>query len=158
MICNKLKECFNSKNKCSFIQLSSSRFISAIEHKKTYRLINNDSALIGKLHIDGGCIKTDDIKKCDYIFEFSNSNGSFIGIFVELKGSDFFRAISQINETLNCYSSSFNKCFARIVCSSGTKFTTADPKFIALKKRIIKLKGNFRWFTNIGEDIISSIK
>lgn len=158
MICNKLKECFGERNDCRFINLSSNKIISCIERKKTYRLINSDDTLVGKLRIDDGCINTDSIKKCDYIFEFNDCNDSFIGIFIELKGSDFLRAVSQIIETLNCYSSLFNKCFARIVCSSGTRYITTDPKCIALKKRIIELKGDFRWFSNIGEDNISSMK
>ena len=158
MICSRIVDCYNNQNRCNNIEISCKSQIVSLENNKRYCLVNSDKSLVGKAHIDCGCIVDNNAKKCDYLLEFSNSRNQMIGVFVELKGSDFSRALSQIDATLDYYSAKFNKCFARIVCSSGARFLTADSKCIALKKRILKLGGTLVWFRNNGEEDILLFK
>lgn len=154
MICDKITKCFIEASKCKNIEISRNSKIVVTENKSRYCLDNSSYYLVGKTHIDSGCINESNLKKCDYLFQFKNSKDEMIGIFIELKGTNFYRAIEQIDSTLKQYSSNFKKCYGRIVCSTGTRFKTTDPKYIALKIKLIDLKGNLKFYTNSAEEKI----
>jgi len=87
----------------------------AKEGNVSYRLKNPDERLICKVKIDG-CYITDG-ERCDYlIIDCDELDARF----VELKGSDFFKAIDQINATIEQMSGEIQRCekvSARIVLS-----------------------------------------
>lgn len=81
------------------VEFSDERSMPSVSEKgKTFTLDNRES------RIGVRCIKVDDCvfmsidgKKCDYIFEVSNRSRVY---FIELKGSDIVKAISQLLETI----------------------------------------------------------
>jgi len=72
--------------------------IRCSENKSEYLYVNKSEHHVAKIKVDGALISATDTKKCDYLL--INWNGG-VAFFVELKGSDFNQAISQINATLD---------------------------------------------------------
>jgi len=68
------------------------------ENKSEYRYINNAKQRVAKIKVDGGLVPSKhNTIKCDYLVINWDSATSF---FIELKGSDVRKAISQIIATL----------------------------------------------------------
>jgi hypothetical protein len=70
------------------------KVFAAKEEGKVYTLYNNSKLKIAKIQIDG-CIFKEYTEKCDWLFLIEEHNA----IFVELKGSDIEKGISQLLST-----------------------------------------------------------
>jgi len=70
---------------------------SVTEKGKTFQLDNKNRVEIACVKIDDCVFRQEDGIKCDYLFEVESKNKLF---YIELKGSDILKAISQIHETL----------------------------------------------------------
>ncbi len=70
---------------------------SVTEKGKTFQLDNKSRLEVGCIRIDDCVFKGRDGIKCDFLFEVESKRKLF---YVELKGSDILKAISQIYETL----------------------------------------------------------
>jgi hypothetical protein len=92
--------------------------------------------------IDGCMIKNG--KRCDFLVIYPENSSVY---FVELKGSDLFQAVDQINQSLNILLPYLNntKINARIVL---TKVSVPDIRnsstLLKFEKRVKLLNGNFK--------------
>jgi len=70
------------------------------ENRIQYKLMNSQKHEIAKIKVDGGVftVVTNEYKKCDYLVVDCEE---LFGILVELKGSNFQKAIHQIDSTLD---------------------------------------------------------
>lgn len=68
------------------------------EKQSTYCYINQSRHRVAKIDVDGGLVKDKKVEQCDYLLINWDSHHSF---FIELKGSDVRKAISQIIATLD---------------------------------------------------------
>lgn len=159
MKCERLKECCDAhlrddspftcdySSKC--IAFNDNRpEITCIEKKKAYSLQNTCRSRAVLYHMDGGVISDLTLKKCDYLISIAKTRG-IIAILVELKGTDIWHAIEQINATLDAYKDFFVNCkcvYGRIVPAQGPKIM-ADPKVMRLIKRLNKLNGNLKIYS-----------
>lgn len=89
------------------------------ENRSTYRYDNNSQKHVAKIKVDGGLISDPNKKKCDWLLINWDDGISF---FIELKGSDLFKAVSQITSTINAIWNDINdlsvhRANARIVLS-----------------------------------------
>lgn len=132
--CGHLSDCVNSHDSRSIIK--------CIENRKQYSLINDLKLNIINFHLDGAVIKSSTQKKCDYIVLPTNANNNVV-ILVELKGSCYNTAISQIYETIRLYDKNFvgNKIYARIICG-GVPNIQNTPCVLQLKRELLKSGGN----------------
>ncbi|MDR1140956.1 MAG: hypothetical protein LBL62_04630 [Planctomycetaceae bacterium] len=73
------------------------RTIVCCEKHSEYRYNNNSQKRVAKIQVDGGLI-TGQQEKCDWLLINWDDRLSF---FIELKGSDLMKAISQIKSSLN---------------------------------------------------------
>jgi hypothetical protein len=83
--------------------------------------------------VDGCLISNAPIERCDYYFQLSNE---YI-YYVELKGSDIKKAISQIISTIVTIveKKSINNKIGMVVCSKVPRASTAYQKAILSKKK-----------------------
>lgn len=92
------------------------------DNRSSFALINKNKIEVEKIQIDG-CLITGEAERCDWLLVAKCSEGE-IAYFVELKGSDLDKAISQLGNTLkatqNRYKSAQRKCYA---------VTTRVPKY-----------------------------
>ena len=107
------------------------------ENKSTYRYVNNARQCVAKIRVDGGLIRNTGTKKCDWLVINWDLAHSF---FIELKGSDIRKAISQINVTLDLLWSDVKKtgidvAHARIVLSK-----TPRPNLMPNEKRKLEIR------------------
>lgn len=82
------------------------------ENKSRFEVINKNKIEVKKVEVDG-CLINDHREKCDWIISIASLNKAF---FIELKGCDIDKAISQLKSTLNHtkgeYESFERQCFA----------------------------------------------
>jgi hypothetical protein len=106
---------------------------------KTNYLINNSSKKSINKYIVDDCVLSAlrEEEKCDYLFLVENSNKSKDGYFVELKGAEVSKAISQILNSIKHLGKNINgSMFGRIVCSKFHKApnTFSSNNYIKLRK------------------------
>ena len=70
---------------------------SVSEKGKTFQLENKNKVEVACVRIDDCVFKQEDGIKCDFLFEIEAKKKLY---YVELKGSDILKAISQIHETM----------------------------------------------------------
>jgi hypothetical protein len=122
---------------------SEERVFPLKEKRSQFRLDNPDLKTVCITEIDG-CYITDGIR-CDYLVVDCSRPAAY---FVELKGSDFFHAIDQIDATINCLQADLNgfSIFARIVV---TKIRVPDigndPKVLKLQKKLRQRCGDLKY-------------
>lgn len=119
------------------------RKILVLREKKCQYVFYNDNQFdICQVDIDGCMIKNG--KRCDFLVIYPENSSVY---FVELKGSDLFQAVDQINQSLNILLPYLNntKINARIVL---TKVSVPDIRnsstLLKFEKRVKLLNGNFK--------------
>ena len=83
-------------SKCMTIESSSK--IVVRENRSSFELINDRKYKVEKIQVDG-CLITGDKERCDWLLVVKSAEAT--AHFVELKGSDLKKAISQLGATLN---------------------------------------------------------
>ncbi len=82
------------------------------ENKSKFEVLNKNRISINKVEVDG-CLISDHREKCDWIISIDSLNRA---LFIELKGCDIDKAISQLKSTLNHtrtkYQDYKKECFA----------------------------------------------
>lgn len=161
MICNETSSCFfkllessaevrcQNKNKC--LDFCDARSVATCkENRRVYHLVNTKDRRykILSVHIDGGVIIVDkqtppNVSKCDYLY-LVDTGEKPIAILIELKGTEFLKAVEQIKNTLNLFKESFNKCekvYGRIVFAGGTPNIQNIPAVMSLTRDLKRHKG-----------------
>lgn len=91
------------------------------ENKSRFEVENKSRSEAKKVKVDG-CLIGGDVEKCDWIISFDSPVKR--AMFIELKGCNFEKALSQLKSTLNitreAYSDYARECFV---------VTTRIPKF-----------------------------
>lgn len=72
--------------------------ITVRENKSKFEVYNRSKKNIRKVQVDG-CLISDDKEKCDWIIEVDSDKK--MALFVELKGCNLDKAISQLSSTLH---------------------------------------------------------
>ncbi|UTW46903.1 hypothetical protein [Bacterioplanoides sp. SCSIO 12839] len=67
------------------------------ENRSRFEVLNNRRDRLRKVQVDG-CLINDHREKCDWIIEINNQSNR--ALFIELKGCDVDKAISQLKSTL----------------------------------------------------------
>lgn len=82
------------------------------ENRSKFEVVNKDRLSVNKVEVDG-CLIGDHLEKCDWIISIDSLNRAF---FIELKGCDIDKAISQLKSTLihtrSKYQNYDRECFA----------------------------------------------
>ena len=127
------------KEKC--IVLSKQSNFSVYGTKTNYQLVNKNQLEVSKFIVDDCLLKEKkEDEKCDYLFLIKNDKVTD-GYFVELKGSDVLKAISQLQNSIGILGREIN----------GTMYGRIVPTKVALpnlnsnnyyKKLKLKLNGN----------------
>lgn len=134
MCCDKF-----SNNQCAIF--SEEKILVVQENRCEYRVHNLNKKQLCKVTIDG-CYITEGIK-CDYLVINCNDNNAY---FVELKGSDIFHGIEQLEATISRMRANIANCqiYSRIVLTKvSVPNIENNPKILRHKKMIKKLGGNF---------------
>ena len=83
------------------------------ENRSSFELVNEERHTIEKVKVDG-CLITGDHERCDWLL-VAKCNPD-VAYFIELKGCDLKKAISQLGATLKAtkdrYNSTNRKCYA----------------------------------------------
>lgn len=101
------------ENKCSFIVKAPKKWV------------------LEKIKIDGGLINNNLTERCDYAVKAYSGNNLDTYIFIELKGTDLRKAISQLETTINTlkdHYSGYKHRYARAVCSRIIPFVTSESQ------------------------------
>ena len=118
MICDHFltENCHSSCSGCSGCLISSDNRQTVVcqENGQSYKLLNPNHSIIYKYHLDGGAIKNDCRKKCDYLIYI---NVKKIIILVELKGVHISSAVQQLLGTIDILNNKIKtfKVYGRIV-------------------------------------------
>ncbi|MDR2754951.1 MAG: hypothetical protein LBC20_04530 [Planctomycetaceae bacterium] len=126
------------------------------ENRSTYKYYNKSQHCVAKIKVDGGLISDLTIKKCDWLLVNWNNCNSY---FIELKGSDFKKAITQIKATLevllpSLYNLKVTVVNVRIVTTKTYPDFKQDRNYIQLKKQVEKNGGTFRNHNSLLEDTV----
>jgi hypothetical protein len=108
----------------------------------TYRYENNSTNHLSKYRVDGGLIAKDEAK-CDYLLLNCDQKKSF---FIELKGSDLIRAVEQIDKSIDLLQAHIPDfaVYARIVLTRTNTIDLTHLKYLKLKKKVERLKGDLK--------------
>lgn len=139
---SRLNTCDNSNHAVCIVSSDNRSKIRCEEKKKSYILENTLKKHIINYKMDGGIIVTnktvpEGINKCDHLFVANGEKN--IAILIELKGSDFPKAIKQLNSTLVLYQDFFKKCsnvYGRIVGTSTAPKLKATSNYVKLTMTI----------------------
>ncbi len=111
-----------------------------LEEKNKELIIENDAGIdIERFKPEEKYPKLNDQEKCDYIVEIRNKNNSLFKILlVELKGSDFEKGVSQLENTFKHLKSEYTDCkHYCIYVGMGIPSTNSRlPKYKAKFKRL----------------------
>ncbi|MTJ18808.1 MULTISPECIES: hypothetical protein [unclassified Dolichospermum] len=107
-------------------------------NKQEYRVTNNNGKEICKIKVDGCLIK--ESERCDYLILSCEDKSAF---FVELKGHDLQKALSQIDSSINKLMTEIKefKIYARIVLNRNPTPDINSSIEIKLKKRLKQQNG-----------------
>ena len=115
---------------------SSNPIVVVEENKSRFEVHNKSRKSISKVRVDG-CLINDHRERCDWIIEVekpgSNPTALEVAMFVELKGCDLDKAVSQLRSTLahteRHYRQTLRQCYA---------VTTRIPRHgVAVSKRCL---------------------
>ena len=85
------------------------------ENRSRFEVVNNNRYQIKKVVVDG-CLISDHREKCDFIIEIKGEGNKKRALFIELKGCNILKAISQLKSTLihtqEKYINFSKECFA----------------------------------------------
>ena len=95
-----------------------SRFVSS-ENGRTHIGENPDHLQCRQFHVDGGMFPGTDGERCDYLLLNDDGKDAY---FIELKGGNSKKAVSQIESTIHALKDSLEgyNIFQRIICSNAT--------------------------------------
>lgn len=110
-------------------------------NSQEYRIVNASLKELCKIRIDGCLIEEGE--RCDYLLLNCEDR---LAIFVELKGQDLIKAISQLESSINSLIKQFKqladfKIYARIVLNKTPTPAINSSAEIKLKKRLKKHNG-----------------
>ena len=107
-------------------------------NKQEYRVTNDNGKEICKIKVDGCLIKEGE--RCDYLILSCEDKSAF---FVELKGHDLQKALSQIDSSINQLMTEIKefKIYARIVLNRNPTPDINSSIEIKLKKRLKQQNG-----------------
>ena len=110
-------------------------------NKQEYRVTNDNGKEICKIKVDGCLIKEGE--RCDYLILYCEDKSAF---FVELKGHDLQKALSQIDSSINKLKDEIPelqefKIYARIVLNRNPTPDINSSIEIKLKKRLKQQNG-----------------
>jgi hypothetical protein len=130
--------------------------IVCTENRSTYKYNNKSHHNVAKIKIDGGLLSDLTIKKCDWLL-VNWDNG--ISYFIELKGCDFSKAITQIKSTLDVLLSSLCKLKViiinvRIVTTKTYPKIKQNSDYVKLKKQVERTGGTFKNQNTLLEDTV----
>ncbi len=114
------------------------------ESRSEYRLMNDNRTTVHKYEVDGCLIDSNDLEKCDFLLTVLDAGKKIPVVFVELKGKKFFKAISQINNSIEKLKPDPGqyKVFARIVMSIAPKLQ--GPEYTKLLEKTLALGGDLK--------------
>lgn len=78
-----------------------SRF-TVSENNSKFCIVSKELDKVEKIKVDGYLDDSAEHRKCDYLFVYTDNSGSTC-IFVELKGKDVARAITQLQQTIESF-------------------------------------------------------
>ncbi|UTA69165.1 hypothetical protein [Emticicia sp. 21SJ11W-3] len=124
--------------------------------KSQYKVFNPNKKRVSELKVDGCLIKIGE--RCDYLLLVSNDSQfkNKDAYFVELKGSDLMKAISQIDasiETLKGKLNDFKRVFGRIVLTKNNVPDLNNTAIIKLRNKLKKMDGNLIYRVKLEEQI-----
>ncbi|OQX98215.1 MAG: hypothetical protein B6I24_05955 [Bacteroidetes bacterium 4572_128] len=129
----------SSKKQRKYISEEVKKEIVFKEKQSKFTIKNYGEKTIYKITVDGGFIKENNIKKCDFVFIVCEKNDFY---FLELKGANIRKAYEQIKSTIDFFIKKIEKIekkniFAIIVCSK--KVTNVDLINKKLKRNFLKI-------------------
>ena len=123
-------------------------------HSTEYRYTNRSSDHLAKYRVDGGLITDADDVKCDFLLLNCEKKQA---VFIEIKGSDVFHAIKQIDRSIDRLKNNMPgfAFFARIVVTRiNTTHLNNDRRYLHLKQKVESLHGNLRKQSRLLEDTV----
>ena len=133
---------FFRKSECKeFCDTRKTIVVKESGNKQEYRVTNDTGKEICKIKVDGCLIK--DVERCDYLILSCEDKSAF---FVELKGHDLQKALSQIDSSINKLKDEIPelqefKIYARIVLNRNPTPDINSSIEIKLKKRLKQQNG-----------------
>lgn len=128
------------------------RTIACKENKCSFEVMAPTNFTLQKIKIDGGVINDNETERCDYAVTADEKDKKHSFFFIELKGRDLAKAISQLETTIitlpNLHKEFKNK-HARAVCSKITPFINSSAQ-VQVMKFLSKYKFNLRWHSTHG--------
>jgi hypothetical protein len=121
--------------KCSSNE--SGAFVTREQYGRKFIIRNESHKTICVIDVDG-CLLDDSTEKCDYAFEIDDPFTSVI--YVELKGSDISKALSQLTSTLRHCGARHGKS-KRVCYIVASRVPKAGPKVQVMKANMVKLYG-----------------
>lgn len=129
----------------SCIKVLKGAWIVCSENGRVARFENKRPFLVSRIHVDGCEIKNQKIEKCDYRLVVEKRKNDFgdeafyAEEYIELKGKDFEKAVSQIRSTINIKSSDPKKKRKRaviVMTGSPAKTKKRDVLQLQLKREM----------------------
>ena len=119
-------------HKCTTI--TNAKKIVVKECRSSFELVNPSLVAVEKIQVDG-CLIDDDSERCDWLFVIkSHCETAF---FVELKGCDIKKAVSQLGATLTATRGRFKN--ARITCFAVTsRYPSQGPSVQKLTREFYR--------------------
>lgn len=109
------------------------------ENKSSCYFQNPNKVILNKLKVDGGLISSQKHEKCDYIVHWRDNKKDEYVVYVELKGCDIKKALSQIMSTIITTNDKFSSYKFRksvVVCSRFPKSDSTTHRLtLELKKK-----------------------
>lgn len=112
------------------------------ENKRKYYGKNTERQRVVVYRVDGGVIKSEDVRKCDFAIYASASRSVYL---VELKGSNFSDAVEQIVSTIEellAPGLDLKAVYARIVLSKVANPNIRSSNKLTLDRLLRKWNGN----------------
>lgn len=130
---------------------SQKKLVVAEENGRRFVMENPSLRQVDEYRVDG-CLITDDRERCDFMYEVDSP--CTLAIYVELKGKEIEKAISQLSATIGYLKSRHKKvskvCF--IICSRVPK---AGPKTQQLKEKFYSTHNTpLKIYCNQGKHLI----
>lgn len=126
--------------------------ISCKENKCRFEVKASGNWKLEKIQIDGGIINDNETERCDYAVTAQLDNIKHHFFYIELKGRDLLKAISQLESTIKKLPGQhqdFPNKYAHAVCSKIIPLTSSTAQVAAA--RFLKLyQFRLKWHTLYG--------
>lgn len=113
---------------------------------------------LNKIKIDGGLITGNLTERCDYAVLASKSENKNSFFFIELKGTDLRKAISQLETSvlnLSDLHAGYENKYARAICTRIIPFISSEAQVSAIRFRK-KYGFCLKWHSQQGSQIIKN--